>query len=288
MRIGFAGLGRMGSPMAANLSQAGFELSVWNRSESPALGFAEQTGATIARTPRELAEKSDIVITMLADDDASQAVHLGEDGLFASHEGAQTFIEMGTMSPDHLADLREAAGERVVIDAPVSGATKAANDATLMIMAGASEATVVPLMPIFDALGKQTLCLDRPGNGSVMKLAINSIIHGLNQTVSEALTLAEAAGISPTIAYDAIEASAACAPMLKYRRELYLDDASQEVTFTVSLAKKDMILATSLAERFNLSVPQALLNLKMLKEAEHQGFGSRDMASIVNFMREKK
>jgi 3-hydroxyisobutyrate dehydrogenase-like beta-hydroxyacid dehydrogenase len=288
MRIGFAGLGRMGAPMAVNLSRAGFEVVVWNRSKSSTLRFAEQTSAAIARTPRELAEKSDIVVTMLADDDASQTVHLGNDGLFAAHEGAQTFIEMGTMSPDHLAGLRGAAEGKQVIDAPVSGATKAALDATLLIMAGAEKTTVAPLMPIFNALGKQTLCLGRAGNGSIMKLAINSIIHGLNQTVSEALTLAEVAGIPPSIAFDAIEASAACAPMLKYRRDLYLDETNQEVTFTVSLAKKDMMLATSLAEQFNLSVPQALLNLKMLEEAENQGFGSRDMASIVNFMRKER
>lgn len=85
-------------------------------------------------------------------------------------------------------------------------------------------------------MGKETLCLGHAGGGAVMKLAVNSLIHGINQTLAEAMTLAEAAGIEPEAAFDVIEASAACAPMLKYRRPLYLEESAHEVTFTVALA----------------------------------------------------
>ncbi len=283
MRVGFAGLGRMGARMARNLVSAGHDVTVWNRSPGPAADF----GGRVAETPRALAEESDVVVTMLADDAASEAVHLGPEGFFAAETGARTFIEMGTMSPDHLSALREAAGERLVIDAPVSGATQAAEDAALVIMVGADEATAAPLMPIFEALGRRTICLGRSGAGAVMKLIVNSLIHGLNQSVAEALTLAEAADIAPGTAFDVIEVSAAAAPMLSYRRPLYLDEAAHPVTFTVALARKDMEVTAHLAETLGLALPQGRLNLDQLRLAAARGFAERDMASLVSFLREE-
>lgn len=289
MRIGFAGLGRMGALMARNLSGAGHRVTVWNRSPDRVRRFCEETGASGVISPRHLAERSDIVVTMLADDAASTAVHTGEDGLFRAAEGARTFVEMGTMSPAHIQTLAAAApADALVVDAPVSGATQAASDAELLIMAGCSKAQAAPLMPLFDAMAKQVICLGSLGAGSVMKLAINSMIHGMNQTVAEALTLAEAAGIDPSLAYDAVEASAACAPMLRYRRDLYLDEAGQDVTFTVALARKDMEFTVDLARQYGVAVPQGELNLEKLRQAEARGYGARDMASILNFMREEK
>ena len=190
MRVGFAGLGRMGAPMAANLARAGLPLTVWNRSADRAKAFAQDHGCAAAATPRALSDASDVVVTMLADDPASDAVHLGTEGLFAGD--ARLFLEMGTMSPDHIADLIKAAPDDAqVIDAPVSGATQAAAEARLLIMAGCSADTAAPLAPLFDALGRRTICLGQPGAGAVMKLAVNALIHGLNQTLAEALICVE-------------------------------------------------------------------------------------------------
>lgn len=289
MRVGFAGLGRMGAVMARNLVVAGHDVTVWNRSAAPVRKFCGETGASGAITPRKLAEQADVVVTMLADDAASTSVHLGDDGLFKARGGVRTFVQMGTMSPAHIMTLAAAAPDGAqVIDAPVSGATQAAAESQLLIMAGCSQAQAEPLMPLFQAMGRQVICLGSLGAGSVMKLAINAMIHGMNQTVSEALTLAEAAGIDLSLAYDAVEASAACAPMLRYRRDLYLDEASQDVTFTVALARKDMEVAADLARQYGVAMPQGDLNLKKLKQAEARGYGARDMASILNFMREEK
>ena len=284
MRVGFAGLGRMGAQMARNLARAGHDVTVWNRSSGPAAAFGDK----VANTPRALAEETEVVVTMLADDVASEAVHLGADGLFAAGRGARTFVEMGTLSPDHLEVLRREAGARRVIDAPVSGATQAAEEAALMIMVGADPATAAPLMPLFDAMGRRTICLGAHGAGAVMKLAVNSLIHGINQTVAEALTLAEAAGIPPEQAFDVIEASAAAAPMLSYRRPLYLDEGANAVTFTVELAQKDMELTAALGERLGVALPQAHLNLALLRKAAAHGYADRDMASIVSFLRKER
>ncbi|MAM13620.1 MAG: 6-phosphogluconate dehydrogenase [Rhizobiaceae bacterium] len=288
MRIGFAGLGRMGQAMARNLVRAGHDVIVWNRSADKATGFATETGARAAETPRELADDADIIIAMLADDAASETVHFGEDGLFAGSR-ARWFIETGTLSPDHIARLAETAPPgATVIDAPVSGATKAAEEATLLIMAGCDAETGSPLLPVFDALGKRTIFLGESGRGAVMKLAVNSLIHGINQTLAEAMTLAEAAGIAPEAAFDVIEASAAAAPMLTYRRPLYLDEAAHDVTFTVALARKDMEVTAALADQLGTAMPQGLKTLETLKAAESAGYGARDMASILNFMRKEK
>ena len=239
-RVGFVGLGRMGVHMARNLATAGHDVLLWNRSTDKATALAAELNLQVATTPAELASSTDVVITMLADDPSSEQVHLGDDGLFRAAK-AQTYIEMGTMSPDHITTLvAQAPKGATVIDAPVSGATQAASDGELLIMAGCTEAQARQLDPLFRAMGKQTICLGKAGAGAVMKLAVNSLIHGINQTLAEAMTLAEASGIAPERAFDVIEASAACAPMLKYRRPLYLDETAHDVTFTVALAEKDI------------------------------------------------
>ena len=287
MRVGFAGLGRMGNHMARNLVAAGHDVAVWTRNPKTLTQFCQDTGTAAAGSPTDLASRAEVVVTMLADDSASQAVYLGVDGLFSTPGGAQIFLEMSTISPAHLAHLQTQAGTRLLIDAPVSGATQAAKDAMLMIMAGANEAQIAPIAPLFNAMGKQTIALGRQGAGSVMKLAINAVIHGLNQSASEALNLAVAAGIDLPLAYDALEASAACAPMLSYRRDQYLDEANQEVSFTVALAEKDMRLVTELAEKLGVQAPQAALTRDTLQNASHAGFDAHDMASIIHYLREE-
>jgi 3-hydroxyisobutyrate dehydrogenase-like beta-hydroxyacid dehydrogenase len=287
MRVGFAGLGRMGGHMARNLVATGLDVTVWNRTADKAEQLAQKTQCGVTLTPKDLADQADVIITMLADDAASDAVHLGPDGLFAGQR-ARTLIEMGTMSPDHIRDLvRAAPANMAVIDAPVSGATQAAADRQLMIMAGCSASTATPIMPLLEALGREVICLGHSGAGAVMKLAVNSLIHGINQTLAEAMTLAEAAGIPASLAFDAFESSAACAPMLKYRRPLYLDEAAHDVTFTVSLARKDMAVTSTLAKSLGVAMPQGDVTLEKLLDAEAKGFGNRDMASILNYMRKE-
>ena len=287
MRVGFVGLGRMGRPMACNLARAGLDMLLWTRDTAKAQALAEELGCAAADTPRALSEACDIVVTMLADDTASAAVHGGAAGLFAG--SARHYLEMGTLSPQHIADLCAEAPEGTrIVDAPVSGATQAARDAALMIMAGCTEEDAAPLAPVLDAIGRQTLYLGRSGAGAVMKLAVNSMIHSLNQSLAEAMSLAEAAGIARERAFDVIEASAACAPMLKYRRPLYLDEAAHDVTFTVALARKDMEATVTLAETLGTRMPQGAVTLKTLARAEAQGYAARDMAAMLAWNREDR
>lgn len=284
-RVGVAGLGRMGVPMASNIADAGFALALWNRSVEKAETLARATGATVCDTPRALAEATDVVITMLADDEASVAVHHGDDGLFAANGGAAHFLEMGTLRPAHVVQLAADAAPRIVIDAPVSGSIDAARSAQLMIMVGADEPAIEPVRPVLEALSREILTFGSTGAGATMKLAVNMLIHGLNQTVAEAIILAEAAGITPTDAYRAMERSAAAAPMLQYRKSQYLDRAASPVSFALSLARKDVALALDLGSELEIPMPQARQNLVQLRAAEAAGFGSRDMGAILDYLR---
>ncbi len=276
----------MGAPMARNLHRAGHALTLWNRTAAKAEALADEIGAAVAKSPYALASQSEVVVTMLADDASSTAVHHGSDGLFAAG-GPRVLLEMGTMSPDHIRDLaRDAPTGIRVIDAPVSGATQAAADAQLLIMAGCADDEAAEFRPILAALGRRTICLGAVGAGAVMKLAVNTLIHGLNQTLAEAVTLAEAAGITTSAAFDVITDSAAAAPMIGYRRPLYEDDGAHDVTFTVALARKDMEVTAALAAAMGTAMPQGAVTLDMLKRAEATGFAHRDMAAMLAFMRE--
>jgi 3-hydroxyisobutyrate dehydrogenase-like beta-hydroxyacid dehydrogenase len=175
-----------------------------------------------------------------------------------------------------------------VIDAPVSGATQAAADAQLLIMAGCREAEATTLMPIFDALGRRTMFLGAVGTGTVMKLAVNSVLHGLNQALAEAMSLATAAGIPPEATFDVIENSAPAAPMLKYRRPLYLNEAAHDVTFTVALARKYMEVTAALAERVGATMPQGRVTLDNPLASETQEYGVCDMATMIDFIGKDK
>lgn len=288
MRIGFAGLGRMGAEMARNLAISEFELVVWNRTNAVSRAFCAEYGAEVANTPKELCSETDLILTMLSNDAASEDVHFSEDGLF-SVPGPKTLIEMGTMTPSHIRRLVESAPKDFrVIDAPVSGSIQAARSSALLLMVGCSDEDLSNLAPVLDRIGRQSVALGEPGKASVMKLAVNGLIHGLNQAVAEAITLVEQSGIAPSTAFDIIEASAAAAPMLSYRRPLYLAEREHDVTFTVSLARKDMEAMAQLAEQTCVAIPQARLTLKKLCEAETRGFGDRDMASMLAFMREER
>ncbi len=283
IRVGFAGLGRMGIPMATNIVDAGFELGVWNRTGSKAHALAAQLEAAVHRSPRELAEATDVVLTMLASDAASEEVHRGRDGLFAAVGGASVFLVMGTHSPRHIAALARDAGDRLVVDAPVSGSTDAATAGRLMIMIGAEPDAIASAVPVLETVGSDLLWFGVRGAATTMKLAVNLLIHGLNQSVAESLALAQAAGIDRTKAFEVLERSAAAAPMLSYRKPQYLRERESSVSFALSLARKDLGLALEVANNVGVRMPQAEVNLRQLRAAEDAGFGERDMAALVAY-----
>jgi 3-hydroxyisobutyrate dehydrogenase-like beta-hydroxyacid dehydrogenase len=284
MRAAFLGLGRMGRPMAANLSRHAETLTVWNRTRAKADAFAVEAGGDVrvAATPDAAAAGADVVVSMVADDAAAERVHLGPDGTLAADPAPTVVVESGTLAPGTIERIAAAAAERGIgfVDAPVSGSVDAATNASLVLLVGGSDDDVARARPALHALGRRVVHLGGPGRGALAKLLVNGVLFSLNQAVAEAMALADAGGLDVPAFYDALADSAAGAPMLGYRRAQYLD-RDAPLTFTVALAAKDMGLLADEAERVGTPAAQARLVLDQLRAAIDDGYGGDDMAALA-------
>lgn len=289
-RVAFLGLGRMGRPMAANLVAAGHDVVVWNRTGATAETFVAEHGGTSAPTPARAVHGAEVVVTMLADDAALLETHLGADGVLSGLAEAGpgvVAVDMSTVAPDTVARLAEhlrAAGHALV-DAPVSGSVPAATAATLTIMAAGDDDAVEQALPVLRSLGSTVVRVGAGGAGSTMKLALNTVLHGLNAGVSEALVLAERAGIGRSAAYDVLVASAVAAPFVHYKRAAFEEPDATPAGFLLRLAAKDLRLALELGERFGSALPQTRANLAALEEAAAAGYAERDESALAEFLR---
>jgi 3-hydroxyisobutyrate dehydrogenase len=280
MRVGFVGLGRMGSRIARNLSLAGHQVTVWNRTRSAAEVWVTENGGSVAGSLGDLAGSSEVLITMLADGEALVTVY--QDGLADGISPSSIAIDMGTSGPESFGAARRLVEARggTMIDAPVSGATAAAEAASLLVMVGGEPDDYHRVEPLLLAVGNP-MHVGPVGSAAVLKLAVNSVLYALNQATAEAVALAERAGVSPEITLDVLIKGAAGAPMLAYRRELYLHPDKMPVTFTVDLARKDLVLAIEQAR--STGAPSRLLErtLELMENLVDQGFGDQDMGYVV-------
>jgi 3-hydroxyisobutyrate dehydrogenase-like beta-hydroxyacid dehydrogenase len=288
--VGFLGLGRMGMPMALNLVHAGFDVIAYNRTMSKAHEFTSKSGARIAQTPREAAVGVDVVITMLTDEAALRATCSGKNGFLSVLRPGTIVIDMGTSGPEAVAALSESvtAVGGVLLDAPVSGSTAMAESGSLTIMVGGPSDSVSSVTPLLEVLGQRIFHLGAVGAGAAMKLAVNLVIFGLGQAISEALVLAESAGIERELAYEVFENSAVGAPMVKYRHEAFVRPGSAPTAFSLNLAAKDLNLVTRLASTLGTSVPQSRTNLVQVEAAIAAGLGEQDMAAIAVHLRDQR
>lgn len=289
-RLAFLGLGRMGKPMAANLVAAGHDIVVWNRTGATADSFVAEYGGTAAPTPAGAVRGADVVVTMLADDAALLETHLSADGVLSGlsdREPGVVVVDMSTVAPDTVATLAERLGAagHVLVDAPVSGSVPAATAATLTIMAAGNDDAVERALPVLRSLGSAVVRIGASGTGSTMKLALNTVLHGLNAGVSEALVLAERSGIERSAAYDVLVASAVAAPFVHYKRTAFEEPDVTPAGFLLRLAAKDLRLALTLGERFGSAMPQARANLAALEEAAVAGYAERDESALAEFLR---
>lgn len=287
--VGFVGLGVMGWPMAANVAHAGFPIFVHNRTRERADAFAESTeGVTVCASPAEVASFADVVLTMLAGAEAVDQVYLGEAGLLASLRPGAVVVDMSTIGPEHAAAL----GERVqdagfeLVDAPVSGSVATATSATLLVMAGGSDRAVARVRPVLEAMGTM-VHVGPSGSGATMKLAVNTVVYGLNQSVSEALVLAERAGLERQLIYDVFASSAVAAPFVHYRRTAFERPGEVPVAFRVELASRDLRLILELGDKVGADLRQAETNLEVLDQAVDAGFGDADVSAVASFLRDK-
>jgi 3-hydroxyisobutyrate dehydrogenase-like beta-hydroxyacid dehydrogenase len=284
--VGFIGLGRMGTPIAANIAAAGFPLRVWNRSADKAQAFAKRVGCEVSDTPARLATASDIVVTMVADGRALDDVFLADPEVLRALAGS-IVVDMSTIGPTYAKAFAErlAASDVGFVEAPVSGSTAAAEAATLALLVGALPEDLERVRPVLEVVGKEIRHLGAPGSASLAKLAINNLIYGINQCVSESLVLGERGGLDREALYDAFLNSAAAAPVLGYRRDAFCHPREGEVTFTLALAEKDLRLTTELAGELGAPMPQAELNQRVTEDAIAAGYGEDDVAIVAEYLR---
>ena len=277
------GTGRMGAAMAVRLREAGFVVTAYNRTRAK----AEATGAAVADTPRRAAAAADVVLVSLADDTAVRQAYGGEDGIAAGLRAGAVVVETSTVAPETVAALSplvEKAGA-ALLDAPVSGSVVFVEQGRLTVMAGGDVPALEQARPVLDVLAAHVVHVGPAGTGAAMKLAVNSLLLGLNQALSEALVLAERAGVSRESAYEVFAAGAAGAPFVQYKKDAYLHPESATVAFTLELVAKDLDLALALAERVGAPMHQAVANRRLVGEAMEQGLGQRDLSALAGFLR---
>ena len=286
-RVGFSGLGRMGRLMAANLADAGFELTVHNRTRARAESFAAETGAKVAPSGRELAEAASIIVTMVADGPELASLLEGREGVVAGLSPGDIVVDMGTTGLEYTRRARhavEAAGGQF-IEAPVSGSTAAAEAATLLVMTAGDEDAAAVAGPVLEAMSARVLHVGGPGSGAALKLAVNSVLYAIMEAVGESLVLAERAGVPRELAYEVFANSAVAAPVVQYRRAVFETPLEVPVSFALDLAIKDLDLTLDLAEAVGAPMPQAETNRDVLREASAGGMGGEDIGQIAVHLR---
>jgi 3-hydroxyisobutyrate dehydrogenase-like beta-hydroxyacid dehydrogenase len=288
MKVAVVGTGRMGSAMARSLARGGAEVVLHNRSPEPAALLADELGARVAATPAEAAAGSDVTITMLADGGAVRAMWDGPDGLAAGAHAGGVLVDSSTVPPDTLAPFEAAVRERGcgILDAPVSGSVHLAGTGQLTIMAGGSAEDLERARPALDLVARQVTHVGSLGAGAALKLAVNALIFAMNNSVSEALVLAEAAGLDRAVAYEVFATSAAGAPFVGYKRDAFVDPDATPVAFSFDLAEKDLGLIADFAQRLGVPVPQSLENQRIIGEAASRLGGGRDMSAVAVHFRE--
>jgi 3-hydroxyisobutyrate dehydrogenase-like beta-hydroxyacid dehydrogenase len=279
--IGFAGLGLMGSRMAARLIDEGWDVVVWNRSQGVADDLVA-VGAKQAISPAELGAAASIVVSMVADDTALNDVYLGDGGVLAGMSAGGLVIEMSTTSLDATRALAAAASEQdiAVVDAPVFGSTEPARTGGLVIVVGGNDADVDRARHILECLGKRIFHLGPVGAGTVMKLAGNSIGAGTTALVAEALAFGTAAGLDATYMLEVMGTCGFNSALLQNRGAAALE-GSFEPGWPIKHVIKDLGLAQAAGVDHGVSM-RALECVRADYEAARQaGFGDADAAAVV-------
>jgi 3-hydroxyisobutyrate dehydrogenase-like beta-hydroxyacid dehydrogenase len=261
MKIGFIGLGNMGAAIAANLRKAGHEVSVWNRTPSKAAPLV-QSGASLARTPRDAAAGSEIVFTMLANDAALHAVADGVDGIVAglAHEAVHVSLStIAVSTADWLAQKHSAAAQRFV-SAPVFGRPEAAAAAKLFVVAAGAEADYQRALPLFGAIGQRTFYVGtRPSAANLLKLCGNFLILSAIEALGEAMSLAQKGGVPPAQLLEIVTGTLFDSPVYRTYGAILAEKRYTPAGFAAPLGLKDMGLVDESAEA--LRVPMPLLRV---------------------------
>ena len=284
-RVGFVGLGLMGMPMARNLAGAGYELVLYNRTSEKAAQLAREGGARVANGPREVAEESDVTITMLPGPPEVEKIVAGKEGLLEGAREGSLLVDMSTSSPVLAQRLAEMARERGVgmLDAPVSGADVGAEEGTLSIMVGGEDDDFGRAKPLLEVMGKKVVHVGPPGTGQVVK-ACNQIVVALTiEAVSEALVLGSKAGVNPGKILDVLSGGLAANKVMEVKREKLLSH-DFEPGGKVEFHRKDLVIALETGREYEVALPVTSLVDQMFGALIAAGRGGWDHSALLTLL----
>lgn len=279
-KIGFLGLGIMGNAMAKNLVKAGFEVTVWNRSQDKCAELAA-LGAAVAATPAQVTSSCEITFAMLADPAAAHAVCFGPAGALEGIGAGRGYVDMSTVDADTAQEIGKAITERGgrFVEAPVSGSKKPAEDGTLIILAAGERELFDQALPYFEKMGKKTLFLGEVGRGAQMKLIVNMTMGGMMTIFCEALALTEKAGLSSSDLLDVLDSGALANPMFKLKGAQMLQ-GSFAPAFPLKHMQKDLRLAIALGDALGQPLFSAAAANEQFKKAKAQGLSDQDFCAV--------
>lgn len=278
--IAFIGLGAMGSAMAANLRDAGFGMRVWSRDHTKCTAFA-QAGGEVCDSAVHAAAGADFIVSMVADDTATRAVMLGEQGVLSAARRDAVIVDCSTNTPAMVREVAAAAAARGVLhlDAPVSGSIPQARGRELVFMVGGDTAVFERARPLFDAMGRMARLMGPSGAGATIKLINNMLSGTMNAAIAEAVSVAQAAGIDQAGVMDVLtEGAAGCRLMKTKIPKMYAREFSPQ--FQLGLMEKDLRYFLALAQEVDRPVPISSLVRSQMQAARRADLGGCDVSAI--------
>lgn len=285
-RIGFIGLGIMGKPMARNLLKAGFSLCVHNRSRGSVDELVSE-GATPASSPKEVAENSDLVITMLPDTPDVESAVCGQNGILDGAREGLLVADMSTISPVATRRLASELRQRGVrmLDAPVSGGDKGAIAGTLSIMAGGDAADFDRARPVFESLGKTIVHCGAIGSGQTVKACNQIVVALVIEAVSEALVLGSKAGVQPSVILEVLGGGLAQSRVMDLRGPTMIEHNFQP-GFKARLHRKDLNIILQTAREYGVALPMTAIVDQMFTNMIEHGKGDLDHSALLTVIEE--
>jgi 3-hydroxyisobutyrate dehydrogenase len=280
--VGFIGLGIMGSRQAANLAKAGYQLTVFNRTRERAEQWAAEHGGHVAAGPREVAERSNVVITMVVDGPQVEAMLLGEDGALPGARESSLFIDMSTIAPATARELAETISARghAFVDAPVTGSSPKAEAGTLTIMCGGAEADVERARPLFEVMGEKIVHAGEAGQGQAVKVLSQGVTAVNCATLAQAITVGRRTGLDLDALLDVMTGGSADSTMRQLKgRPMVEHDYSP--LFRLEHMLKDVVLCLEESRAAGASFPFVALAGELYAAGVGRGLGQQDFSAVL-------
>jgi 3-hydroxyisobutyrate dehydrogenase len=287
LHVAFLGLGVMGYPMAGHLSRAGYQVTVYNRSEDKAARWVEEYGGSRASTPREAAVGVDMVFACVGNDDDLRSVVLGDDGAFAGMTPGAVFVDHTTASAEVAKELCAIAAEKGLdfLDAPVSGGQAGAENGALAVMIGGAQAVYARVKPVVDSYAKVATLIGPIGSGQLTKMVNQICIAGLVQALSEATNFAQKAGLDAETVMSVISQGAAGSWQME-NRMLTMAADEFEFGFAVDWMRKDLGMCIAEGDRMGARLPVTALVDQFYAHVQAKGGGRWDTSSLIKLLSE--